>query len=80
MAEINSESNKLNIQAFIGKKVLVDISCSAFGFCYPEENILIDITESEYVFMSDEIESEDHLWRFPLAHENCSCIVSLVTD
>ena len=67
----------LAVRAFIGKKVNVDISCYSFGFCYPDENILVDVTETEYVFKSDEIDSEDQLWRFPIKHDNCSCVVSL---
>ena len=67
----------LAVRAFIGKKVNVDIACYSYGFCYPDENILVDVTDTEYIFMSDEIESEDHLWRFPINDDNCTCVVSL---
>ena len=67
----------LAVRALIGKKVTVDIACYSYGFCYPEENILVDVTDTEYVFKSDEIESDDHLWRFPINDDNCSCVVSL---
>ena len=69
----------LGVRAFIGKKVNVDISCYSFGFCYPDENILVDVTDAEYIFKSDEIDSEDHLWRFPIKDKNCSCVVSLAS-
>jgi len=67
----------LAVRALIGKKVNVGICCSAYGFIYPDENILVDVTETEYVFKSDEIDSEDHLWRFPISDKDCSCEVSL---
>ena len=67
----------LAVRALIGKKVTVDIACYSYGFCYPEENILVDVTDTEYVFKSDEIESDDHLWRFPINDDNCSCVVHL---
>lgn len=78
---LKTESNNANVllavRAFIGKKVNVDIGCYSFGFIYPDENILVDVTETEYVFKSDEIDSEDQLWRFPIKDDNCSCVVSL---
>ena len=46
-------NNVLAVRAFIGKKVNVDIACYSYGFCYPDENILIDVTETEYVCMTD---------------------------
>lgn len=67
----------LAVRALIGKKVTVDIACYSYGFCYPEENILVDVTDTEYVFKSDEIESDDHLWKFPINDDNCSCVVHL---
>ena len=67
----------LAVRALIGKKVNVDIACYEYGFIYPNENILIDVTDTEYVFKSYEIDSEDHLWRFPIQDDNCSCVVSL---
>jgi len=67
----------LAVRALIGKKVNVDIACYSYGFCYPDENILVDVTDTEYVFKSDDIDSEDHLWRFPIEDDNCSCVVSL---
>ena len=70
-------NNVLAVRALIGKKVNVDIACYSFGFCYPDKNILVDVTETEYVFKSDEIDSEDKLWRFPIKDDNCSCVVSL---
>lgn len=70
-------NNVLAVRAFIGKKVNVDIRCYSFGFCYPDENILVDVTETEYVFKSEEIDSEDQLWRFPIKDDDCSCDVSL---
>ena len=70
-------NNVLAVRAMIGKKVIVDIACYSFGFCYPEENILVDVTEMEYVFKSDEIDSDDQLWRFPIKDNDCSCVVSL---
>lgn len=66
----------LAVRALIGQKVNVEISCYAYGFMYPDENILVDVTETEYVFKSDEIDSEDHLWRFPINEKGCSCEVS----
>lgn len=71
----NKENHK-NISLLIGKKVNVDISCYSYGFIYPYENILIDVTEAEYVFKSDDIDSKDHLWRFPVDDKNCSCVIS----
>jgi hypothetical protein len=73
----NDANGLLAVRAFIGKKVNVDIGCYSFGFCYPDENILVDVTETEYVFKSDEIDSEDQLWRFPIKDDDCSCVVSL---
>lgn len=70
-------NNVLSVRAFIGKKVNVDIACYSYGFIYPDENILVDVTENEYVFKSDAIDSDDHLWRFPIQDDNCSCVVSL---
>jgi hypothetical protein len=67
----------LAVRALIGNKVNVEICCYAFGFMYPDENFLVDVTETEYVFKSDEIDSEDQLWRFPIKDDNCSCVVSL---
>lgn len=59
------------------KNVIVDISCSEVAFNYPENNILIGIEPTEYVFKSDEIESEDGLWRFPIYSEGCSVVLTL---
>jgi hypothetical protein len=73
----NNANVLLAVRAFIGKKVNVDIGCYSFGYCYPDENILVDVTESEYVFKSPDIESKDQLWRFPIKDDNCSCVVSL---
>lgn len=75
-------SNKIlsEYRTFIGKRVNVDIACYSFGFMYPEENILVDITETHYVFKSDEIESEDNLWRFDFSDKNCHCEISLFTE
>ena len=73
----NNANVLLAVRAFIGKKVNVDIGCYSFGFCYPDENILVDVTETEYVFKSDEIDSENQLWRFPIKDDDCSCVVSL---
>lgn len=73
----NNANAMLAVRALIGKKVNVDIACYSYGFIYPDENILVDVTETEYVFKSDDIDSEDHLWRFPIKDDNCSCEVSL---
>jgi len=67
----------LAVRALIGKKVNVDISCRSYGFVYPDDNILVDVTEAEYVFKSSDIDTEDNLWRFPIQDDNCSCVVSL---
>lgn len=67
----------LPVRALIGKKVNVDIACYSYGFCYPDENILVDVTDTEYIFKSEGIDSKDHLWRFPIKDDNCSCVVSL---
>lgn len=73
----NNANLLLAVRALIGKKVKVDIACYSYGFCYPDDNVLVDVTESEYVFKSDEIDSEDQLWRFPIKDDNCLCVVSL---
>lgn len=72
-----ASNQMLAVRALIGKKVNVEICCYAYGFIYPDENILVDVNETEYVFKSDEIDSEDHLWRFPIKDKDCCCEVSL---
>jgi hypothetical protein len=74
---LTDANNVLAVRAFIGKKVNVDIACYSFGFCYPDDNILVDVTQTEYIFKSDQIDSEDQLWRFPIKDDDCSCVVSL---
>jgi hypothetical protein len=71
--------NKEKLYSFlIGKKVKVDIMCSSFGFDYPVINTLLDITDKEYVFKSEEIETKSNVWKFPIKDSDCSCDLSLM--
>lgn len=68
---------KDNYRDFIGQKVNVEIACYSAGLMYPDENILVDITETHYVFKSDEIDTPDGLWKFNHTDKDCSCELSL---
>jgi hypothetical protein len=75
MAKINEQGEKDSLLYLIGKNVKVEVVCYKSAFMHPVENILVAVTDTEYVFKSDEIDSEDKLWRFPIKCADCSCIV-----
>lgn len=64
-------------RSFIGKDVNVDIACYSGAFLYPEQNILVEVTENHLVFKSYEINTPDNLWQFYHKNKDCSCKLSL---
>lgn len=76
----NITPQMLNYKSLIGHAVKVEISCHDYGFNYPANNVLVEITKSEFVFQSNEIESENKLWRFDYTNQTCSCKLSLADD
>lgn len=66
-----------DVLELIGKNVKVDIMCYDGGIIHPEYNILMEITDTKYVFKSiDENFDEDLIWEFPIDESEGFCDIN----
>jgi len=55
-----------NFKQYLGKKVEVEISCYAYGLMYPDNNILMGMSENDYYFLSEGGTENECYWHWPV--------------
>ncbi len=53
-----------NFKHFIGRRVQVEICCYGGGMCYPDNNILLGMSEENYYFLSDGGAEDECYWHW----------------